>query len=534
MAELNTEVPNREEEGGGTGEYRNHHEEVQENEEEEHSRNHVESSSSSPSPSSSSNSSNPHEPSHVDEKQDPPQDSKSQSLKDEELQALEALAGDDHQVEQEQKQNQIDFQTQYYHDNINNNITNSNTNTNTYYEGFEVGFDQIPPFPSTTTNDDDAIEMEPDSIWTKIAAFLWIVTLFYWFYVQSKSEEERQRRAERRRVRRAERAKRKQRLDPGVRKVLISNTIATTRYTETLNPNWSSSSSNDDGNDCNTSTITPTPFNNNDDEDKKYDNNDLDLEACRFQGGTDAPECSICLENFEPTDELSWSKSLKCHHVFHKECVLPWLMTHDECPCCRTVLFEDSDYDFMLSKTKKQDKGEGKRKDNSVKEGNYLDEEGGGTDRIRGRSRSRGRRESQEKFLIVNGLVEIVRQFSSGGSSSPDDEHDNENDHEDFGTDLQRQQKQHHHQPHTPSPTISTDIASRDYNHQDYDHGHENVDNGHRQCHQKNSNSKRKKRKKGKDKYTSISNADEEGECGLDDCCEEVEDTVQHASSYTK
>jgi len=39
---------------------------------------------------------------------------------------------------------------------------------------------------------------------------------------------------------------------------------------------------------------------------------------------------------------LSWSQDLKCEHIFHNECLIPWLMNHDECPYCRTVILDDS------------------------------------------------------------------------------------------------------------------------------------------------------------------------------------------------
>jgi len=52
-------------------------------------------------------------------------------------------------------------------------------------------------------------------------------------------------------------------------------------------------------------------------------------------------ECSVCLEVFEAGDKLSWSRNLKCEHVFHQECLMPWLMTHDECPYCRTKIIDD-------------------------------------------------------------------------------------------------------------------------------------------------------------------------------------------------
>ena len=42
--------------------------------------------------------------------------------------------------------------------------------------------------------------------------------------------------------------------------------------------------------------------------------------------------CSICLDEFVVGSELSWSRDLHCRHVFHKECLMPWLLKHDDCP----------------------------------------------------------------------------------------------------------------------------------------------------------------------------------------------------------
>lgn len=56
-------------------------------------------------------------------------------------------------------------------------------------------------------------------------------------------------------------------------------------------------------------------------------------------------ECSICLEVLEPGEKLSWSRNLICQHVFHHECLMSWLMTHDECPYCRTQMICD---DFTI------------------------------------------------------------------------------------------------------------------------------------------------------------------------------------------
>lgn len=54
--------------------------------------------------------------------------------------------------------------------------------------------------------------------------------------------------------------------------------------------------------------------------------------------------CSICLDDFDVGDELSWSRQLRCQHVFHSDCLASWLMKNDECPVCRTVLLEEEDF----------------------------------------------------------------------------------------------------------------------------------------------------------------------------------------------
>jgi len=45
--------------------------------------------------------------------------------------------------------------------------------------------------------------------------------------------------------------------------------------------------------------------------------------------------CVICTCEFEPEDEVT---ELECdtRHIFHKECLLPWLEKRLSCPTCRT------------------------------------------------------------------------------------------------------------------------------------------------------------------------------------------------------
>lgn len=53
----------------------------------------------------------------------------------------------------------------------------------------------------------------------------------------------------------------------------------------------------------------------------------------------DNRECCICLDSNETststtTSPLPWVE-LPCKHMFHRECVSRWLVTHDTCPVCR-------------------------------------------------------------------------------------------------------------------------------------------------------------------------------------------------------
>ena len=46
-------------------------------------------------------------------------------------------------------------------------------------------------------------------------------------------------------------------------------------------------------------------------------------------------ECPICLCPYEDKDKICWSYNDECEHTFHFKCIKPWLMKHNECPCCR-------------------------------------------------------------------------------------------------------------------------------------------------------------------------------------------------------
>ncbi|WOL09820.1 hypothetical protein Cni_G18573 [Canna indica] len=58
---------------------------------------------------------------------------------------------------------------------------------------------------------------------------------------------------------------------------------------------------------------------------------------------TDEAHCSVCMDMFE-TGVVA--KRMPCNHIYHEECILPWLELHNSCPVCRYELpTDDPDYE---------------------------------------------------------------------------------------------------------------------------------------------------------------------------------------------
>ena len=56
-------------------------------------------------------------------------------------------------------------------------------------------------------------------------------------------------------------------------------------------------------------------------------------------------QCPICLLDYEEGDLISWSRNKQCHHYFHRDCLLVWLMKHEDCPYCRRPYLVDFNAD---------------------------------------------------------------------------------------------------------------------------------------------------------------------------------------------
>ncbi|PWA71943.1 zinc finger, RING/FYVE/PHD-type [Artemisia annua] len=46
----------------------------------------------------------------------------------------------------------------------------------------------------------------------------------------------------------------------------------------------------------------------------------------------DYKKCVICLEEFELKEVVMVTP---CNHIFHEDCILPWVKSHGRCPVCR-------------------------------------------------------------------------------------------------------------------------------------------------------------------------------------------------------
>uniref|UniRef100_A0A1B0CF82 RING-type E3 ubiquitin transferase n=1 Tax=Lutzomyia longipalpis TaxID=7200 RepID=A0A1B0CF82_LUTLO len=51
-------------------------------------------------------------------------------------------------------------------------------------------------------------------------------------------------------------------------------------------------------------------------------------------------QCSVCLEDFQLSETV---RQLPCSHLYHENCIVPWLELHGTCPICRKALSPEAE-----------------------------------------------------------------------------------------------------------------------------------------------------------------------------------------------
>ncbi|KAK9689966.1 hypothetical protein RND81_09G094700 [Saponaria officinalis] len=64
-------------------------------------------------------------------------------------------------------------------------------------------------------------------------------------------------------------------------------------------------------------------------------NKDAIKKASEKNEDEDGKNCAVCLEDFRNGEEVMLTT---CKHMFHEECIVPWVKSHGKCPVCRSGL----------------------------------------------------------------------------------------------------------------------------------------------------------------------------------------------------
>ncbi|KAJ8626672.1 hypothetical protein MRB53_019979 [Persea americana] len=70
---------------------------------------------------------------------------------------------------------------------------------------------------------------------------------------------------------------------------------------------------------------------------RSHSNTTASHPAAAAEDADEGKECTICLDAFVPNQQVLLTP---CNHMFHSNCLLPWVENHGKCPVCRHPLVE--------------------------------------------------------------------------------------------------------------------------------------------------------------------------------------------------
>ncbi|KAI3780435.1 hypothetical protein L2E82_10416 [Cichorium intybus] len=70
-----------------------------------------------------------------------------------------------------------------------------------------------------------------------------------------------------------------------------------------------------------------------------YRDPDFRAKSQEKQNNEDGKRCAVCLDDFESGEMVTLTP---CNHMFHENCIVPWLMSNNQCPVCRFAISDQS------------------------------------------------------------------------------------------------------------------------------------------------------------------------------------------------